>query len=160
MKPLVRSFTKVCTILDKHHRDARKLIPILQEVQSEYRYLPEDVMYFVATSLNISAATIFGVATFFENFALEPKGQHILRICDGTACHVKGSEAIIDGIKEHLHLLKNEKTTADMNFTVETVSCIGACSLAPVVTIDQTVFGQTNTTKIIEGLKELKNESC
>lgn len=139
---MVRKFEKVCEILDRHHRNPSKLIPILQEVQEEYRYLPEEVMTFVATSLNLPPARVFGVATFYAHFALKPKGKHIVRLCDGTACHVKQSIPILEAIRRRLGLEGTATTTADMLFTVETVSCLGACGLAPVVVIDDKVHGQ------------------
>lgn len=136
-----RKFAKVCEILDSYDRDPSKLIPILQEVQKEYRYLPQQVQNFVATSLKIPPSKVYGVATFYANFALEPKGKYVIHICDGTACHVKGSEKILDAIKEKLGLPKEKNTTEDMLFTVETVSCLGACGLAPVLTVNEEVHG-------------------
>lgn len=136
------TFGKVCDILDRYHRDPSKLIPILQAVQEEYRYLPEDILTFVATSVNISPARVYGVATFYSHFTLKPKGKYIVKLCDGTACHVKGSDRILDHIRAHLNLKKDQNTTPDMLFTVETVSCLGACGLAPVVVINESVHGQ------------------
>ena len=138
----VRTFGKVCEILDRHERDSRKLIPILQAVQEEYRYLPEDILTFVATSLDLPPARVYGVATFYAHFTLHPKGKYVVKLCDGTACHVKGSERILDHIRAHLGLKDGQTTTPDMLFTVETVSCLGACGLAPVVVINESVHGQ------------------
>lgn len=137
-----RKFTKVCEILERHGRDSAKLIPILQEVQEEYRYLPEDILTFVATSLDLPPARVFGVATFYAHFTLEPKGKHVFRLCDGTACHVKGSEPILNALYRRLGLSRKRQTTDDMMFTVETVSCLGACGLAPVMLVDEEVHGQ------------------
>ena len=138
----VRKFEKICSILDKHERKASRLIPILQEVQEEYRYLPAEVLTFVATSLGLPPAKVFGVASFYAHFALEPKGKYLVRLCDGTACHVKKSIPILEAIRARLGLTEEKKTTADMLFTVETVSCLGACGLAPVVVINEDVHGQ------------------
>ncbi len=146
----LRKFEKVCRILDKYERKASKLVPILQEVQHEYRYLPEQVQAFIATSLGLSPARVFGVASFYANFALEPKGRYVIHICDGTACHVKGSERIKDALYKHLGLSDKKKTTSDMLFTVETVSCLGACGLAPVMTINDEVHGQVTPDKAVE----------
>ena len=97
LSPKVRQFQKVCEILDKHDRNPAKLIPILQQVQDEYRYLPEKVLTYVATSLNLPPAKVYGVATFYAHFTLKPKGKYVVKVCDGTACHVKGSGGIIEG---------------------------------------------------------------
>jgi len=139
---IARQFTSVLRILESFKHDKSKLVPILQAVQEEYRYLPKEVMTFVATALDIPPARVFGVATFYSHFALEPKGKYVIRICDGTACHVKGSTDILDALNERLKLPKGKKTTPDMLFTLETVSCLGACGLAPVVVINEEVHGQ------------------
>lgn len=156
---LASKFEKVCEILDRYQRNPSKLIPILQAVQEEYRYLPEEILTYVATSLGLPPARVYGVATFYAHFTLEPRGKHVVRLCDGTACHVKRSIPILEAIRKKLGLTEGKKTTADMLFTVETVSCLGACGLAPVVVIDDEVHGQMtpeSATKIIETL--LKNE--
>jgi len=137
-----RKFVKVCGILDQHGRKPSRLVPILQAVQEEYRYLPQEVLTYVATALEVSPAQVFGVATFYAHFAIEPKGKHLVRLCDGTACHVKDSLPILEAIRHRLGLEGQRKTTPDMLFTVETVACLGACGLAPVVVIDEQVHGQ------------------
>lgn len=151
-----RQFAKVLQILDAYHRDPAKLVPILQAVQEEYRYLPEEVMTFVATALDIPPARVYGVATFYSHFALEPKGKYVVRVCDGTACHVKGSMDLVDVLIEKLKLPKGKKTTADMLFTLETVSCLGACGLAPAVVINEDVHGQMTP----EGTAALIDRIC
>jgi NADH-quinone oxidoreductase subunit E len=137
-----RKFVKVFTILEKNGRKPSRLVPILQAVQEEYRYLPEEVLTYVAMALDVSPARVFGVATFYSHFAIEPKGKHLIRLCDGTACHVKDSVPILDAIRKRLGLDEKHKTTPDMLFTVETVACLGACGLAPVVVVDDQVHGQ------------------
>ncbi len=146
----VRQFAKVCEILDRHQHNAARLIPILQEVQSEYRYLPEEVLTFVATSLRLPPARVFGVATFFSHFTLQPRGKHTIRLCDGTACHVRDSIAILDALYDRLKISAARNTTPDMLFTVETVSCLGACGLAPVMVINDEVHGQMTPEKAVE----------
>ena len=136
-----RKFERVCQILDTHRHNAAHLVTILQEVQAEYKYLPEEIMTFIATSLAISPAKVFGVATFYSHFTLEPKGVHIVRICDGTACHVKKSADIQDALEKKLGLSEKKKTTDDNMFTLELVSCLGACGLAPAIVIDEEVHG-------------------
>lgn len=146
-----KNFAKVCEIIESTGRERSKLIYILQEVQKIYRYLPEEVMSYIATSLDMPAAKVYGVATFYSNFALEPKGKHVINVCDGTACHVKGSTDILDILRNKLNLSKVKPTTDDMMFTVETVSCIGACGLAPAITINGQVHGLL-TAADVEGL--------
>ncbi len=145
-----RKFETVCQILDKHQRDPSKLIPILQEVQKVYRYLPEEVQAYIATGLGLSPARVYGVASFYANFSLEPKGKYVVHICDGTACHVKGSGLIKERLLSKLNLSSEKITTEDMLFTVEAVSCLGACGLAPVVTINEKVYGQVTPEKAEE----------
>jgi len=139
---IARHFTSVLRIVEQFGYEESKLVPILQAVQEEYRYLPEEVMTFVATALDIPPARVFGVATFYSHFALEPKGKYVVKVCDGTACHVKGSRELVDALQERLKLPKGKKTTPDMLFTLETVSCLGACGLAPAVVINEDVHGQ------------------
>jgi NADH-quinone oxidoreductase subunit E len=137
-----RQFQKVCEILALHQHQSSRLIPILQAVQEEYRYLPEEVMTYVATSLRIPPAEVYGVATFYAHFALAPKGKHVLRLCDGTACHVKQSIPILEALRAKLKVSEEKPTTQDLMFTVETVSCLGACGLAPVLLVNDQVYGQ------------------
>lgn len=138
----VRKFQKVCDILARHDNRPSRLIPILQAVQEEYRYLPEEVMTYLATSLRIPPAEVYGVATFYAHFALAPKGKYVLRLCDGTACHVKRSIPILEALRTKLRLSESKPTTDDLLFTVETVSCLGACGLAPVLLVNEQVYGQ------------------
>ncbi len=151
-----RQFEKICAVLDKYERNPAKLIPILQEVQEEYRYLPEQVLTFVATSLGLAPARVYGVATFYAHFALEPKGKHVIRICDGTACHVKQSIPVLEAIRDKLGLTEGRTTTPDMLFTVETVSCLGACGLAPVLVIDDEVHGQMTPSAAVELIERIQ----
>ncbi|MGE5581264.1 MAG: NADH-quinone oxidoreductase subunit NuoE [Bacillota bacterium] len=137
-----RKFEKVNEIIERHGKRQTALIPILQEVQNEYRYLPEEILTYIAMAMNLSPATVYGVATFYAQFSLEAKGKYIVKICDGTACHVRGSEPVKNAIRKRLGLGGGQKTTGDMRFTVETVSCLGACGLAPVVMINDQIYGQ------------------
>jgi NADH-quinone oxidoreductase subunit E len=152
---MMRKFEKVCQILDRYNRDPAKLIPILQAVQDEYRYLPEEVLTYVATSVGLPPARVYGVATFYAHFTLEPKGKYVVRLCDGTACHVKGSRPILEAIRNRLGLKENQNTTPDMLFTVETVSCLGACGLAPVMVINEDVHGQQTPESAVSLLEEI-----
>lgn len=158
----MRNFDAVCEVLDRYNKDATKLIPILQDIQDQYGYLPEDIMTFVSTALEISSSTVYGVATFFTHFTLEPKGKHVIKICDGTACHVKKSGVIIEALEKELGLTEDKVTTDDGLFTLETVACLGACGLAPVLVIDDKVHGAMtteSTVALINSIKEAeKNE--
>ena len=137
-----RRFDKVGAILEQYNKQPERLIPILQAVQAEYRYLPEDVLAFVAAGLNVPPARVFGVASFYSHFALKPKGKYLIRLCDGTARHVKRSIPILEALYKRLGLSSKRNTTEDMLFTVETVACLGACGLAPVVVINEEVHRQ------------------
>ena len=138
----LRKFERVCEIVDQNGRNASRLIPILQAVQGEYRYLPEEILTFIATSLGIPPAKVFGVATFYSLFTLKPKGKYIIRVCNGTACHVKKSMDLHAALCEKLNLGETEDTTADMLFTLETVNCLGACGLAPAMIVNDEAYGQ------------------
>lgn len=150
-----RKFEKVLEIVEQNNRQASRLIPILQAVQAEYRYLPEEVMTFIATSLGISPASVFGVATFYSHFTLKPKGRYHIRVCNGTACHVKHSMDVYNAIYKKLNLQPGKDTTEDMLFTVETVNCIGACGLAPAMVVNEEVYGQLTPDKAAEIIEEI-----
>ncbi|MGI6156969.1 MAG: NADH-quinone oxidoreductase subunit NuoE [Saccharofermentanales bacterium] len=152
-----QKFAEVCDILDRHDHQASQLIPILQEIQAAYGYLPEDIMTYISTALNISPSQVYGVATFFTHFTLTPKGRHVIKVCDGTACHVNKSQAILDTIVEHLRLSDKKTTTDDGMFTLETVACLGACGLAPVIVIDEKAHGQMtpeSTIALLDSMRE------
>lgn len=152
-----RSFQRVLEIIEECGAKKSSLIPILQKVQDEYRYLPQEILAFVATALDIPPATVFGVATFYAQFSLEPKGKNIIKVCDGTACHVRGNKTIIDAIRKKVGLKDNERTTKDMSYTLEMVSCLGACSLAPAVVINDKVYGHMTPEMINAALDKLEN---
>jgi NADH-quinone oxidoreductase subunit E len=150
-----KKFERVSAILERYAYRPAGLIPILQAVQHEYQYLPEEVLTFVATSLDVPPARVFGVATFYAHFALQPKGKHVIRVCDGTACHVKHSLPVLDALREKLGTSDQNKTSADMLFTVETVACLGACGLAPVVVIDEQVHGAMTPERAVALVDEI-----
>lgn len=152
---MVKHLEAVNRILKKYGHSSSKLIPILQEVQEEYRYLSKDIISYVATSLNVPPAQVYGVATFYAHFALEPKGRHIFKLCDGTACHVKKSHGILEALYAKLGLSMEKNTTDDMMFTVETVSCLGACGLAPVMLVDDEVYGQVTPQQAVGIVDEI-----
>jgi NADH-quinone oxidoreductase subunit E len=127
-------------------------------MQEEYSYLPEEIMTYVSTALGIPPSSVYGVATFYSHFTLEPKGKYLIRICDGTACHVKKSEDILKALEKKLGLGKNKKTTDDGLFTLETVACLGACSLAPAVVINGEVHGLMTPDKTMEIINEIRKQ--
>ncbi|GHT20934.1 NADH dehydrogenase [Planctomycetales bacterium] len=153
----VRKFDRVVEILEENHRDPARLIPILQQVQDFYRYLPEDVLTFISTMLAVPPSQVFGVATFYAHFTLVPKGKHTVRLCDGTACHVRGSEQNLVALRDELKLTPEKTTTDDMLFTVETVSCLGACGLAPVLVIDEKVYSNVAPEQAVSLVREIKS---
>ena len=112
----------------------------MQDIQEEYRYLPKEALFYLAKKIDVSIAKIYSVATFYENFSLEPKGKYVIKICDGTACHVRKSIPFLYALQNKLNLKEGKKTTDDGLFTVETVSCLGACGLAPVMTVNDKVY--------------------
>lgn len=143
-------------ILESHDYDQTAVIAIMQDIQKVYRYLPEEMLCYIAKKLHLSEAKVYGVATFYENFSLEPKGKYIIKICDGTACHVRRSTAILDEIRGFLGVTGAKPTTEDMMFTVETVSCLGACGLAPVCTVNDVVHPAMTPEKARALIQELK----
>ncbi|HOB87522.1 MAG TPA: NADH-quinone oxidoreductase subunit NuoE [Bacillota bacterium] len=137
--------------------EKNELISLLQEVQEEFGYLPVEAMQEVARFLRLPESKVFGVATFYARFHLEPRGRHILRQCCGTACHVRGAQRIADKIMDVLKV-EAGRTTKDLQFTYEQVACIGACGLAPVMTIDETTYGKLTPDKTQEILESYVRE--
>ncbi len=151
--------SKLDEILASYEYKKSNLIAILQKVQEVYRYLPEDAMIYIGTKIEgLSPATVFGVATFYAQFSLEPKGKFEIKVCDGTACHVRGSMPVLNAIKNKLELKDGSMTTEDGLFSLETVSCLGACGLAPVVVINDKVYPQMTSDAISIVLDTLLKE--
>ncbi len=137
-------------ILEANNNDQARLIPILQAIQDEYNYLSRDVIRYVAAAIGVPPSQVYGVATFYAHFSLEPKGKYIIKLCDGTACHVKKSHGILNALFDRLKLSAEKRTSADGLFTLETVSCLGACGLAPVMVVNGEVHGQVTPEKALE----------
>ena len=152
------NYERLDAILADHSYDPSLVIAIMQDIQKEYRYLPEEALCYVARKLKISEAKIYGVATFYENFSLEPKGKYVIKVCDGTACHVRKSVPILEEIRSQLGVTDKKPTTDDMLFTVETVSCLGACGLAPVCTVNDVVYPAMTPEKAREMLKDIREK--
>ena len=150
---------KVAAIIDGYGCRREALIAIMQDIQAEYKYLSEETLELIAEKLDISIAKVYSVATFYENFSLEPKGKYIIKVCDGTACHVRKSQPIYDALREHLGLTGEKKTSADGLFTLETVACLGACGLAPVMTVNDHVHSKMTPERALALLEDLKKEA-
>ena len=144
-------------ILARHNAQPKAIIAILQETQEHYRYLPGEIFPYYAGKMKVSEARLYSVATFYENFSLQPKGRYVIKVCDGTACHVRKSIPILERLRAELALSDSKHTTDDLGFTVETVSCLGACGLAPVITVNDKVYPAMTPDKagdLLAGLKE------
>ncbi|MCE1247425.1 MAG: NADH-quinone oxidoreductase subunit NuoE [Firmicutes bacterium] len=131
----------------KYKGEEGVLIPLLQAAQEQYSYIPESVIHRIAGITGIPASEIYGVVTFYKQFKLSPPGKHIIRVCDGTACHVNGSTTVLNVIKDVLGI-ENDETTKDRLFTLQTVACLGCCSLAPVMMIDDETYGRLSGSSI------------
>ena len=150
--------TRADEIIESYDCNQANLIAIMQEIQAEYKYLSEETLTLIAEKLGISAAKVYSVATFYENFSLEAKGRHIVKVCAGTACHVRKSGPIYDAIHDYLGLTGKKKTSADGLFTLETVACLGACGLAPVMTIDGEVHAKMTPEAALELLEDIRKK--
>ena len=151
-------YRKADEIIEHYGRKASSLIPIMQDIQGEYRYLPGELLTYVAGEIGIKEAKAFSVATFYENFSFEAKGKYIIKVCDGTACHVKKSAPILEALHKTLGLSKKKHTTDDMMFTVETVSCLGACGLAPTVMVNEDVYPWMTPESVVALVEKLRGE--
>ena len=147
-------------IIESYGCEQRHLIAIMQEIQNVYNYLSEENLTLIAEMLGVSTAKVYSVATFYENFSLEPKGKHIIKVCAGTACHVRKSGPIYDAIYDYLNLSGKKKTSADGMFTLETVACLGACGLAPVITIDGEVHAKLSPEGAVALLEDIRKKEA
>ena len=137
---------KIESILDSHRRDKGMLVAILQDIQAEYNYLPREALEEAGRGLCVPLSQIYSVATFFKALSLEPRGRHLINVCLGTACHVRGAVKVLEAMERELAIGSGE-TTKDLRFTLETVNCVGACALGPVVIVDGEYHGQMKTEK-------------
>ena len=149
---------EVNAILNKYKRDQSSIIAILQDIQEGERYLPRDVLEYVAQKLDISLSKIYHLSTFYQAFSLEPRGKHIINVCVGTACHVRGAAKLVDRLEGDLEISAGG-TTADRAFSLESVNCLGACALGPVVVVDGEYFGQMGPEKIDDLLQKYQKKS-
>ena len=147
---------KVKPIMDKYRDQKGNLLPILQQINKEFRYLPEDILRYVSDELNVHLADIYNIVTFYNAFNLEPQGKNIITVCIGTACHVQGAPGLIAALEDELGIKVGE-TTKDMNFTLETARCFGCCGLAPVITVNEDVHGKLKRADIPGIVKHYKS---
>ena len=145
--------------ISEYGNQEKALIAILQRAQESYRYLPQEIFPYLAEKLEIPEARIYGVATFYENFSLERKGKYVVKVCDGTACHVRKSIPILEALRKELGLSESKKTTDDFTFTVETVSCLGACSSAPAVMINDEIYPTMTPETAVALINKLKENN-
>ena len=149
-------YVKTDEIIEQYGRKPASLIPIMQDIQAEYRYLPGELLTYVASKIGVTEAKAYSVATFYENFSFEPKCKYVIKVCDGTACHVRKSVPVKEALMKELGLNAKKHTTDDMMFTIETVSCLGACGLAPVMTVNDEVHPKMTPDLAIEVIQNLK----
>jgi len=142
-------------ILSRYRGEKSDLIPILQEVQERFGYLPEQAMQRIAKFLRLPESTIFGVGTFYAQFKLTPTGKRLVKVCRGTACHVRGATRILNEVETRLGIKPGE-TASDLSYSLETIACFGSCALAPVMVVDKNVYGRMTTTKVGQILSETK----
>ena len=139
-------------IIEEYREQKGAVIPILQRTQELYGYLPEDAMHEISKRSGISISQLYGVATFYAQFNLEPRGRHIIQICDGTACHVKGAPKLVKAVEDEFNL-KAGGSDPDFEYTLEIVYCLGSCGLAPIALVDGQVYGNTTADSLVENIK-------
>jgi NADH:ubiquinone oxidoreductase subunit E len=134
------------------------IIPLLLDIQEEFGYLPEEAVNWIADKLDIPRSSFFGVATFYAQYHLAPRGKNVVTCCFGTACHVNGADRILNNVRRELDLPEDQDTTDDMEFTVEKVSCVGSCSLAPVFFVNKKIHGKASSPKMLKEIRSLKKK--
>jgi NADH-quinone oxidoreductase subunit E len=147
--------SKLEGILARYPREESSLIMVLQDAQEEYRYLPSEILLEIAKALNLPRSKIFGVATFFKAFSLTPRGEKIVQVCMGTACHVRGAQLILEKFERDLNL-KTGETSSDLSYTLERVNCVGACAMGPVVVVNEQMMGHITMQNVDNILKKAK----
>lgn len=149
--------TKAQEVLTKHGAKVSELINMLQAIQEEFHYLPKEAIAVFAEGMDVPAQSIYGVATFYGQFSLNPKGKYLVKVCDGTACHVKNGALVFDALQKKFNFKPGKNTTEDGLFTLETVACLGACGIAPVMVINETVYPQMVPDAAIDIVNTLLN---
>jgi len=143
---------KVKEVIKKYHKDKSTLIDVLHDTQAAIGYLPREALETISAGLDIPLSKVFSVVTFFKAFSLTPRGRHLINVCLGTACHVRGADKVVEQIEKELGI-KTGENTADLRFTLETVNCVGACALGPIVVIGEDLHGEMTPEKVSEVLK-------
>lgn len=156
METMDRKF--IDSVLETYDFDKAKIIAIMQDVQEKYRYLPQPALSYIAEKVGMSESKLYGVATFYGNFSLEAKGKYVMKVCRGTACHVRKSAKVLETLYEETGTSDKKATSEDGLFSIEIVSCLGACGLSPVVMVNDTVHAAMNPDKARELVKELREE--
>lgn len=146
-------FKELRNVFDKYKNVQGALIPLLQEAQEIFGYLPADVMKLIAQEIGVPFSKTFGVATFYSQFHLKPRGRNIIRLCQGTACHVRGAAQVYEAVSNDLNVKRNE-TTEDQRYTLETVACLGACGLAPVMMVNDDTHGRLTKDAVVDVIKK------
>ena len=144
-------------ILERYPGEPRYLISLLQDIQAEYGYIGRDAMNLVCDHSGVPMSRAWSVATFYKSFSTEPQGEHRIKVCQGTACHLKGGNRLVEGLEREL-CVKSGETTKDLRFTVETVNCLGACALAPVVVIDKEYLANAKFQVLKRKVKEISTD--
>ena len=147
------------SILEKYDNDKARIIAIMQDVQEQYRYLPQEALEYIAKKVGMSESKLYGVATFYGNFSLDAKGKYVLKVCRGTACHVRKSSNVLQALYEATGTDEHKPTSDDGLFTLEIVSCLGACGLSPVVMVNETVHPAMTPDKARALVAELRGEA-
>jgi len=148
---------KIENILNKYNYRKARIIQILNEIQRTYNYLPKDVLEYTSRRLRLPLSNIYSIATFYSAFSLRPRGKHLITVCMGTACHVRGAPAVLSRLEGRLKI-KTGNTTEDNHFTLRTVNCLGACALAPIVVVDEEYHGQTTVNRVDKLLDQYEKE--
>jgi NADH-quinone oxidoreductase subunit E len=146
---------KVAEIVKKYSKDKSQLVSILQDIQTEYNYLPREALDKLSKKLDVPQSQVYSMATFFRAFSLNKRGKHIVNVCLGTACHVRGAELILESLERQMGVMRGQ-TTQDMNFTLESVNCMGCCATGPVVKIGEEYFGHMTNDKVEPMLKKYR----
>lgn len=154
----VWDLSRLDNLLEEHQGEDGALIPVLQETQKIYGYLPEEVLRCISQKLKVPLSKIYGVVTFYAQFYLDPRGRHVIKSCQGTACHVRGAKGVLESLIRELKVKPGE-TTADLNFSLETVACVGTCFLAPVIMIDKDYYGKLTPKRAADTLKKYSQKS-
>lgn len=149
-------FKLIDSILEKHECQKTKVIPIMQDIQKEYKFLPKDALLYVADKVGASPAELYGIATFYENFSMNEKGKYVIKVCNGTACHVRKSDDVQEALYEATGMKPEDHMSADGLFTIERVSCLGACGLAPVCTVNDVVHPKMTPDKMRQLISDLR----